>query len=117
MWQCAHLMAVECFRPDSERGNRSQRVCADSWSRWRRSARLEIIEGRVGVATLFAGFMAAFTVWFLSQTAFVIGSVCLYCLVIGTMVLLINLSWVGLGFVVAAMMVVDSRSERTKPSS
>ena len=50
-----------------------------------------------GVATFFAGFMAAFTVWFLAQTAFVIGSVCLYCLVIGTMVLLINLSWWRIG--------------------
>jgi len=97
----------------------------------------ELSKAAWGVATFFAGFMAAFTVWFLSQTAFVIGSVCLYCLVIGTMVLLINLSWwrigdrlgylsgnhfldgaawlvrggtdivlwVGLGFVVAAMMV------------
>ncbi len=50
-----------------------------------------------GAATFFAGFMAAFTVWFLAQTAFVIGSVCLYCLVIGTMVLLINLSWWRIG--------------------
>jgi uncharacterized membrane protein len=50
-----------------------------------------------GVATFFAGFMAAFTVWFLAQTAFVIGAVCLYCLVIGTMVLLINLSWWRIG--------------------
>ncbi len=50
-----------------------------------------------GVATSFAGFMAAFTVWFLAQTAFVIGSVCLYCLVIGTMVLLVNLSWWRIG--------------------
>lgn len=50
-----------------------------------------------GVATFFAGFMAAFTVWFLAQTAFVIGSVCLYCLVIGTMVLLINVSWWRIG--------------------
>ena len=51
-----------------------------------------------GVATFFAGFMAAFTVWFLAQTAFVIGSVCLYCLVIGTMVLLVNLSWWRIGY-------------------
>ena len=50
-----------------------------------------------GVATFFAGFMAAFTVWFLAQTAFVIGQVCLYCLVIGTMVLLVNLSWWRIG--------------------
>jgi uncharacterized membrane protein len=50
-----------------------------------------------GVATFFAGFMAAFTVWFLAQTAFVIGAVCLYCLVIGTMVLLVNLSWWRIG--------------------
>jgi uncharacterized membrane protein len=50
-----------------------------------------------GVATFFAGFMAAFTVWFLAQTAFVIGAVCLYCLVIGTMVLLINLAWWRIG--------------------
>ncbi len=50
-----------------------------------------------GVATFFAGFMAAFTVWFLAQTAFVIGAVCLYCLVIGTMVLLVNISWWRIG--------------------
>lgn len=50
-----------------------------------------------GAATFFAGFMAAFTVWFLAQTTFVIGSVCLYCLVIGTMVLLVNLSWWRIG--------------------
>jgi uncharacterized membrane protein len=50
-----------------------------------------------GVATFFAGFMAAFTVWFLAQTAFVIGQVCLYCLVIGTMVLLANLAWWRIG--------------------
>ncbi len=49
------------------------------------------------VATFFAGFMAAFTVWFLAQTSFVIGAVCLYCLVIGTMVLLINISWWRIG--------------------
>ena len=49
------------------------------------------------VATFFAGFMAAFTVWFLAQTAFVIGAVCLYCLVIGTMVLLVNLAWWRIG--------------------
>jgi uncharacterized membrane protein len=46
-----------------------------------------------GVATFFAGFMASFTVWFLAQTAFVIGQVCLYCLVIGAMVLLMNVAW------------------------
>ena len=50
-----------------------------------------------GVATFFAGFMAAFTVWFLAQTAFVISAVCLYCLVIGTMVLLVNISWWRIG--------------------
>jgi uncharacterized membrane protein len=50
-----------------------------------------------GVATFFAGFMAAFTVWFLAQTAFVIGSVCLYCVVIATMVLLMNLAWWRIG--------------------
>ncbi len=49
------------------------------------------------VATFFAGFMAAFTVWFLAQTAFVIEAVCLYCLVIGTMVLLVNLAWWRIG--------------------
>jgi uncharacterized membrane protein len=84
-------------------------------------------KGAWGVATFFAGFMAAFTVWFLAQTAFVIGAVCLYCLVIGTMVLVINISWwrigdrlgylegnaflraagfwIGLGVIVAVMMV------------
>jgi uncharacterized membrane protein len=50
-----------------------------------------------GVATFFAGFMAAFVVWFLAQTAFVIGQVCLYCLVIGTMVLLMNVAWWRVG--------------------
>jgi len=54
-------------------------------------------KGAWGVATFFAGFMAAFTVWFLAQTAFVIGTVCLYCLVIGTMVLVINISWWRIG--------------------
>ncbi len=49
------------------------------------------------VATFFAGFMGAFTIWFLAQTAFVIGSVCLYCLVIATMVLLMNLAWWRIG--------------------
>jgi uncharacterized membrane protein len=57
----------------------------------------ELSKATWGVATFFAGFMAAFTVWFLAQTAFVIGSVCLYCLVIGTMVLLINVSWWRIG--------------------
>jgi uncharacterized membrane protein len=51
-----------------------------------------------GVATFFAGFMASFTVWFLAQTAFVIGQVCLYCLVIGTMVLLMNVAWWRIGW-------------------
>ena len=51
-----------------------------------------------GVATFFAGFMAAFTVWFLAQTAFLIGQVCLYCLVIGAMVLLVNLAWWRIGW-------------------
>ena len=50
-----------------------------------------------GVATFLAGFMAAFTVWFLAQTAFVISAVCLYCLVIGAMVLVINISWWRIG--------------------
>jgi uncharacterized membrane protein len=51
-----------------------------------------------GVATFFAGFMGCFTVWFLAQTAFVIGQVCLYCLVIGTMVLLMNVAWWRIGW-------------------
>jgi uncharacterized membrane protein len=50
-----------------------------------------------GVATFFASFMGAFTIWFLAQTAFVIGSVCLYCLVIATMVLLLNMAWWRVG--------------------
>jgi uncharacterized membrane protein len=50
-----------------------------------------------GVVTFLAGFMGVFTIWFLAQTAFVIGSVCLYCLVIATMVLLMNLAWWRLG--------------------
>lgn len=37
-----------------------------------------------------AGVMLAFTVWFLWQTAFVISRVCLWCLVIGTAILLVN---------------------------
>ena len=40
-----------------------------------------------------AAFMAVFTVWFLYQTTFAIGAVCLYCLAIGTAVVLINASW------------------------
>jgi uncharacterized membrane protein len=55
-----------------------------------------------GVATFLAAFMAAFVVWFLAQTTFSIQRVCLYCLVIGAMVLVINMSvWrvgYGLGF-------------------
>lgn len=50
-----------------------------------------------GLATFFAAFMAAFTVWFLAQTAFVIGQVCLYCLVIGAMVLMMNVAWWRIG--------------------
>lgn len=50
-----------------------------------------------GLATFFAGFMGAFTIWFMAQTAFVIGSVCLYCLVIATMVLLMNFAWWRIG--------------------
>jgi uncharacterized membrane protein len=49
------------------------------------------------VATFLAGFMAVFTIWFLAQTAFVIGAVCLYCLVIAVMVLLLNLAWWRIG--------------------
>jgi len=55
-----------------------------------------------GVAAFFAAFMAGFVLWFLTETTFSIQKVCLYCLVIGTMVLAINLAiWrvgFGLGF-------------------
>jgi len=44
------------------------------------------------VVAFLAAFMAGFTVWFLSSTAFSVGQVCLYCLVIATMVLTLNLS-------------------------
>lgn len=54
-------------------------------------------KGAWAAATFVAGFMGVFTVWFLAQTAFVIGQVCLYCLVIGTMVLLLNASWWRIG--------------------
>ena len=46
-----------------------------------------------GVLAFFAAFMAAFTVWFLYQTTFSIRAVCLYCLAIGTAVVLINAAW------------------------
>ncbi len=46
-----------------------------------------------GVLAFFAAFMAAFTVWFLAQTTFSINALCLYCLAIGTAVVLINASW------------------------
>jgi uncharacterized membrane protein len=49
------------------------------------------------LATFFAGFIGLFTTWFLAETAFVIGSVCLYCLVIATMVLTLNLAWWRVG--------------------
>ena len=62
-----------------------------------RGCSVRAVEGHLGSCTFFAGFMAAFTVWFLAQTAFVIGAVCLYCLVIGTMVLLVNLAWWRIG--------------------
>lgn len=55
-----------------------------------------------GLATFLAAFMAVFVVWFLAQTTFSIQNVCLYCLVIGAMVLVINLCWwragLALGF-------------------
>jgi len=51
-----------------------------------------------GVATFFAGFMAAFTIWFLAQTTFVIERICLYCLVIGAMVTIVNASWWRVGY-------------------
>lgn len=38
-------------------------------------------------------FMLAFTTWFMWQTAFVIGALCLYCTVIATGVVLANLAW------------------------
>jgi len=51
-----------------------------------------------GVATFLAGFMAAFTVWFLAQTTFAIARICLYCLVIGTMVTVVNAAWWRVGY-------------------
>lgn len=50
-----------------------------------------------GVATFVAGFMAAFVIWFLAQTTFSIQRVCLYCLVIASAVLVMNLAWWRLG--------------------
>lgn len=51
-----------------------------------------------GVIAFFAAFMAAFTVWFLAQSTFAISQVCLYCIVIGLMVLVVNMSWWRVGF-------------------
>jgi uncharacterized membrane protein len=46
-----------------------------------------------GVLAFLSAFMAAFTVWFLAQTTFSIHALCLYCLAIGTAVVLVNASW------------------------
>lgn len=51
-----------------------------------------------GVITFFAAFMAGFTVWFLTQSTFSIQQVCLYCLLIGMMVLVVNASWWRIGY-------------------
>jgi uncharacterized membrane protein len=48
--------------------------------------------------TFLAGFMGGFTIWFLYQTAFVIGKVCLWCLGIGLALLLANASVWRLGW-------------------
>jgi uncharacterized membrane protein len=53
-----------------------------------------------GVLAFLGAFMAAFTVWFLQQTAWVIDRVCLWCLVIGGALLLVNVAlWrIGVGW-------------------
>lgn len=38
-------------------------------------------------------FMFAFVAWFMWQTAFVIGALCLYCAVIATATVFVNLAW------------------------
>jgi len=46
--------------------------------------------GYLGFLGFFTAFMLVFTLWFLWQSAFVIGALCLYCLIIGTAVVITN---------------------------
>ena len=58
-------------------------------------------KGYAGFLGFFAAFMLGFTLWFLWQSTFSIGSLCLYCTIIGTSVVVINAvvwrMWNGLG--------------------
>ncbi len=47
-------------------------------------------KGYAGFLGFFAAFMLGFTLWFLWQSTFAIGSLCIYCTVIGTCVVVIN---------------------------
>ena len=51
-----------------------------------------------GAVAFLATFMAGFTLWFLSSTAFSIGQACLYCLLIAVMVLTLNVSLWRIGY-------------------
>lgn len=46
--------------------------------------------GYAGFLGFFAAFMLGFTLWFLWQSTFAIGALCLYCTIIGTCVVVIN---------------------------
>lgn len=47
-------------------------------------------KGYAAFLGFFAAFMLGFTLWFLWQSTFAIGSLCVYCTVIGTCVVIIN---------------------------
>jgi uncharacterized membrane protein len=64
-----------------------------------------------GVLAFLGAFMAAFTVWFLQQTAFVIERVCLWCLVIGGALLVVNVALWRVG-VLWGLLAGESRLER-----
>jgi uncharacterized membrane protein len=46
----------------------------------------------LGVVQFFALFMLGFTLWYLWQTTFVLGSLCVYCILNGTAVVVANLA-------------------------
>ncbi|MEI8080375.1 MAG: vitamin K epoxide reductase family protein [Actinomycetes bacterium] len=46
--------------------------------------------GYLGFLGFFSAFMLLFTLWFLWQSAFAIGALCLYCVLIGTAVVITN---------------------------
>lgn len=47
-------------------------------------------KGYAGFLGFFAAFMLGFTLWFLWQSTFAIGALCIYCTIIGTCVVVIN---------------------------